>query len=96
MVDVSVSEARARLPDLIRRVEGGEEVTITRHGETVAVLIHPDLLRHRHAGEALESAARVHDILAGARAASLPESPGLTAERAEELIAQIRAGREAR
>jgi prevent-host-death family protein len=96
VVDVSVSEARAKLPDLLTRVEGGEEVTITRHGRAVAVLIHPDLLRHRHARAALADAERVREILATARATGLPESAGLTPQRAEELIAEIRAGREAR
>jgi prevent-host-death family protein len=95
-VDVSVSVARARLPDLIRLVEDGDEVTITRHGRPIAVLIHPDALKHRHAGAALDNAARIHEILEGARATALPAPAGLTAERAEELIAEIKAGREAR
>lgn len=94
--EFSVSEARAKLPDLLRRVAGGEEVTITRHGEPVAVVVHPDLLKHRHAGAALDNAARVHEILESAGVTRLPESAGLTSRRAEELIAEIRAGREAR
>jgi prevent-host-death family protein len=32
---VSVAEARNRLPQLIRAVEGGESVTIYRHGTAV-------------------------------------------------------------
>ncbi len=92
----TVSEARANLPDLIRRVEGGDEVTITRHGRPVAMLVHPDALRHRHAGRALADADRIHEMLAAAAATELPTSAGLTAARAEELIDEIRAGREAR
>ncbi len=64
MVMMTVSEARAVLPDLLSRVESGEEVTITR--------------------------------LAGAASAAPPEGPGLTPARAEELVAEIRAGRDAR
>jgi prevent-host-death family protein len=94
--DYSVSEARANLPDLLRFVEDGGEVTITRHGRPIAVVINPDLLKHRHAGAALDNADRVHELLAGARAAALPASDGLTEERAESLIAEIRAGRDAR
>jgi prevent-host-death family protein len=35
-MDVSIAEAKNRLPELIRAVEGGEEVIITRHGRPVA------------------------------------------------------------
>ena len=35
---VSVTEARANLSELLRRVEAGEEVTITRRGRPVATL----------------------------------------------------------
>ena len=35
-MDVSIAEAKNRLPELIRAVEQGEEVVITRHGKPVA------------------------------------------------------------
>ncbi len=35
----SVAEARARLPGLLRRVEQGDSVAITRRGRPVAVLV---------------------------------------------------------
>lgn len=35
-MDVSIAEAKNRLPELIRAVEEGEQVTITRHGKPVA------------------------------------------------------------
>lgn len=35
-MDVSVAEAKNRLPELIRAMEDGEEVIITRHGKPVA------------------------------------------------------------
>lgn len=35
-MDVSVADAKNRLPELIRAVEGGEQVIITRHGKPVA------------------------------------------------------------
>jgi antitoxin (DNA-binding transcriptional repressor) of toxin-antitoxin stability system len=84
------------LPELLTRVEEGEEVTITRHGRPVAILVRPDALRSRHAGAALEDAARIHDLLAEAAASALPGGPGLTERRAEELLASIRASRDAR
>jgi prevent-host-death family protein len=45
-VDVSIAEAKNRLPELIRAVEEGEKVVITRHGKPVAQITP----RHRHAG----------------------------------------------
>lgn len=36
VMDVSVAEAKNRLPELIRAVEQGEKVVITRHGKPVA------------------------------------------------------------
>jgi prevent-host-death family protein len=96
MTAVTVSEARAALPDLLTRVEQGEEITITRHGRTVAILIGPDALRSRRAAAALGDAARIHELLSEAAAAPVPSGPGLTAERADELIAEIRTGRDSR
>jgi prevent-host-death family protein len=37
-MDVSIAVAKNRLPELIRAVEGGEKVVITRHGKPVAQL----------------------------------------------------------
>ena len=96
MVMMNVSEARAALPDLLSRVEGGEEVTITRHGRPVAVLVRPDALRSRRARAALDGAEAIHQLLAAAVPAAPGEGAGLTEARAEELIAEIRAGRDAR
>lgn len=92
---MNVSEARASLPELLSRVESGEEVTITRHGRAVAVLVRPDALRSRRARAALDGAEAIHQLLAAAASAPA-EGGGLTEARAEELIAEIRAGRDAR
>jgi prevent-host-death family protein len=40
-MDVSIVEAKKRLPELIRAVEDGEKVVITRHGKPVAQLAPP-------------------------------------------------------
>jgi hypothetical protein len=99
MTMMTVSEARAALPEVLDRVAGGEEVTITRHGRPVAVVIRPDILWARRIGGALDDADRIHELLTEAAAAPLPaetEGEAPTAERAEELIAAIRAGRDAR
>ena len=96
MTTMTVSEARAALPEVLDRVAEGEEITITRHGRPVAVVVRPDILRSRRAHAALDDADRIHRLLTEAAAAELPAGPGLTAERAEELIGEIRAGRDAR
>jgi prevent-host-death family protein len=41
VMEVSVAEAKNRLPELIRAVEEGEKVVITRHGKPVAQLTGP-------------------------------------------------------
>lgn len=93
---LTVSEARAALPEMLTRVEEGEEITITRHGRAVAVLVRPDALRSRRAERALAEAEQIHLLLAEARTASLAGPAGLTEDRAEELIAEVRSGRQAR
>jgi len=97
MTTMTISEARTALPELVDRVIAGEEITITRHGAPVAVVVRPDALRTRRRAQqdALDAAARIHERLEAARMAPLPTT-GISAERAEELIAEIRAGRDAR
>jgi len=91
---VTVSDARATLPEILDLVTAGEEVTLTRHGEPVAVVVRPDRLRTRRAEEALAAAERLSDLIdeAGRRPLS---PPTMTVERAEELVAAIRADRDA-
>lgn len=40
-MDVSISEAKKRLPELIRAMENGETVIITRRGKPVAQIAPP-------------------------------------------------------
>jgi prevent-host-death family protein len=40
-MDVSIAEAKNRLPEMIRAVEAGEIVIITRHGKPVAQISPP-------------------------------------------------------
>jgi len=96
MAVMTVSEARAALPEVLNRVEAGEEVTITRHGRAVAVVVRPNALWHQPpAGDVQAKAEQLERVLqaAGERELALG---GLTEEYAEELIADIRAGRDAR
>ncbi|MGH3752076.1 MAG: type II toxin-antitoxin system Phd/YefM family antitoxin [Pseudonocardiaceae bacterium] len=93
MTQLSVSEARARLPEVLDRVAGGDEVTITRHGQPVAVVVRPDALRTRRAEATIRQARRVGDLLAAAGQQPLA-SAGLSAERADELVWTVREARD--
>ena len=96
MSSLTISEARAALPELLRRVEDGEEITITRHGWPVAVLVRPDVLRARRAERVMADAEEIHQMLSSARGRPLPDAGGVSAERADELIADVRTGRQTR
>jgi antitoxin (DNA-binding transcriptional repressor) of toxin-antitoxin stability system len=93
---LTVSEARAALPDIIDRVLQGEEVTLTRHGVEVAVVVRPDVLRVRRADEVLASAATIRDLLDRGRRSRLSDHPVISSERSAELIAELRVGRSSR
>jgi len=45
MGTVGAYDAKTHLPELLKRVEAGERITITRHGVPVAVLVPPDPAR---------------------------------------------------
>ena len=93
---MTVSEARAALPEILDRVEAGEEVTITRHGKPAAVVVRPDALRTRRADQALAAAERVRERLVEGRSRPLDATPGISEARAEELLADLRASRSRR
>ncbi len=78
MGQITATDARAALPDLLDRVEGGEEITITRHGRPVAVVVPIGALRSRRAADAFEAADRLRDLLdesAGGRSGRTSSPP---------------------
>lgn len=85
--------ARAALPDVLDRVLAGEEVTITRHGQPVAVVVRPDAIRARRADHSLADAERLSEILTRVGTEPLSNSPALTARRAKELVAAVDSAR---
>lgn len=93
---IAVSKARAALPQILQRVLAGEEVTITRHGEPVAVVVRPDTLRARRASERLSDADRVRDLIARSRQAMLHARPTLSEHQADALLADLQAARSKR
>jgi antitoxin (DNA-binding transcriptional repressor) of toxin-antitoxin stability system len=97
MAVMTVSEARAALPEVLNRVAEGEEITITRHGRAVAVIVRPDIMWSRSRAEGvLAESERLGNLLQAAADSALPAAGGLTAEYAEELVASIRADRDGR
>ncbi len=38
-MDMSITEAKARLTDLVRRAEAGEDIVLTRHGQPAVRLV---------------------------------------------------------
>jgi antitoxin (DNA-binding transcriptional repressor) of toxin-antitoxin stability system len=96
MTRISVSEARATLPDLLYRVDQGEEVTITRHGIPIAVMVRPEALRARRTSKAFEGAAEIGRRLEAARRRPRTVGRRVSSEYAKEMVAEIRAGRDAR
>ena len=95
MAVISASDARTTLPELLNRVDKGEEITITRHGRAVAVLVRPDALRSRRLGPVLDAAERIDQQLTEARTRPLSDD-GLSAERADELAREVRRDRDSR
>ena len=93
MEQLSVSEARAILPELLDRVERGEEITITRHGRPAAVLLRPDAVRARRAEQTIGRARKVAELVSAARGRPLPEA-AVSGERAQEWADAVRADRE--
>lgn len=93
MKRMSVSEARARLPEVLDRVAAGEEITITRHGVPAAVVLRPDAVRTRRAEATMEQAREIGGLLAAARDRPLGEGT-ISPDRAEELVQDVRAGRD--
>lgn len=96
MTTMPASKARAALPEILDRVAAGEEVTITRHGHAVAVVVSPQALRSRRSDEALAGAERLRDALHRGRSISLHDAPTMTQEQADRLLDDVRASRSAR
>lgn len=71
----------------------GDEVTITRHGLPVAVVVRPDALRTRRAEATIRRARQVGDLLAAVGQQPLT-SAALSAERADELVRAVREARD--
>ena len=79
MESLTVSEARARLPEILDRVEAGEEITITRHGRPAAVMLRPDAVRVRRGESTIDRAREIGRMLEEARHQPLGDEPSAAA-----------------
>jgi prevent-host-death family protein len=73
-VEISVSEAKGQLTDLVRRAEAGDEVILTRHGQPAARLVaiktRPDRATKRKIMEAAARAGKAKAVKGAAAAES--------------------------
>ena len=65
MLQVQATEAKARLAELLRTVEGGETVVITRHGKKIAHLVPAAEQERAERRAAIERLKRVRSQLGG-------------------------------
>lgn len=81
---------------LLEAVQRGEEVTLTRHGDAIAVIVRPDMLRARRADEAFALAAQIDEMLTYSHTRASAGGNHLIPQRADELVADLRVGRGSR
>lgn len=77
-MQLAITDAKARLTDLVRRAEAGEEVVLTRHGHAVARLV------AMHAKPSAESRAELIDALRAQAAARA--TAGASAARSQDFL----------
>jgi prevent-host-death family protein len=77
-MQVSVSEAKAQLTELVRRAEAGDEVILTRHGHAAVRLVPVTAIVDRRSRRALLEAVRASG---SAKAANGP-----SAERSQDFL----------
>ena len=77
-MQISVTDAKAQITDLVRRAEAGEKIVLTRHGQPVARLVPIKAAQLRKSRRAMVEAMR--------QAARSEASPGLSDERYRDFV----------
>ena len=77
-MEISVSEAKARLTELVRRAQAGDEVVLTRHGQPAVTLTATQRRPNADARRALIASVR--------SAAAHKRSPGASAARSQDFL----------
>ena len=94
---MSLTEFRAHLPRAVDEVERGGRVEITRRDRVVAVLLSPTHARNPAVADAIARAEAFGALMAEERKRPyVPIKPCLSQEEADDIIAWIREGRDAR
>ena len=96
MIEVSLTEARARLPELLTSAAEGEEIHIRRHGRSVGVLVGHDRWVKTQQHDVLIQARELRKRLQAGRGNPWPP-PGFTPATdwdAEAHISEIRRDRD--
>lgn len=93
MLIYNVTDARASLPEILDRVEAGDEVTLTRHGRPVAVIVRPAALRTRRAAQTLAESEQISQSLVDLKDQPRPDG-SISNDRADDLVAAVRADRD--
>ena len=75
MISVSLTEARARLPELLTSAAAGEEIHILRHGRSVAVLVAHDQWVKTKQHDVLIQARELRQKIEAARGKPWPPEP---------------------
>ena len=94
MLTLSLSEARARLPEILDRVAAGEEVHITRHGAPIAAVVGHDRWMKTKRQDLLAGARELRRMLETVERGSLEEYVPNPDWDVEAHIAEIREGRD--
>jgi prevent-host-death family protein len=77
-VQVSVSDAKGQLTDLVRRAEAGEEIVLTRHGHAAVRLVPIKAVHDRPSRRALLEAVR--------ESAAAKATSGPSADRSQDFL----------
>lgn len=93
MIEVSLTEARARLPELLTRAAEGDEIHILRHGKSVAVIVGHDRWVKTQQHDVLIQARELRRTINAARGNPWPPPdfvPIYDAETTEEWVRELR------
>jgi prevent-host-death family protein len=96
MTTMTISQVRARIREVVERVQRGEDVTITQNGAEVAVVSKPK--RKPHPNPAAEQLIREAETLAeemrALRGQPLRLTGAITPEQADQWVRELRAERD--
>ena len=76
-MEISVTDAKAQLTELVRRVEAGDDVVLTRHGKPAARLV---------AMEVPVDRAKRRAVIEAVRKGALDALPGPSAARSQDFL----------